>query len=127
MKHSLRYTATGLAAAACVAVLFAIVAYYYRHDPSQGGAPVCVFRYLTGFDCPGCGSQRAFHALLHGDVARAWGYNPFVFFAVPVAAFYAVAEAGRRRWPRFHRAVVHPRVLSLLLLAILAYWVARNL
>lgn len=123
----MKYAAAGLAVTACAAVLFGVVAYYYGHDPSDGGAPVCAFRYLTGYDCPGCGSQRAFHALLHGRVAEAWGYNPFVFFAVPAAVFYVIVEAGRRRWPRFHAGLTRPAVLLGILLAIAAYWVARNL
>ncbi len=27
--------------------------------------------------CPGCGTTRALHALVHGDVAAAFGWNPF--------------------------------------------------
>ena len=91
------------------------------------GAPKCTFKLLTGWDCPGCGSQRALHALLHGHIADAWGYNPFIFFAVPAAIFYAIVEYGRARWPRFHAAAIHPRILIPLLIAILAYWILRNL
>lgn len=87
--------------------------------------PKCVFKALTGHDCPGCGFQRALHALLHGDIAAAWRYNAFVFFAVPAGLFYVVVEAWRRRWPRFHEAVVSPLILTLILIAILAWWVAR--
>ncbi len=62
--------------AATVAVMLAVVAmfcwYYYTHDPLGGKAPRCLFKLITGYECPGCGSQRAFHSLLHGDIAAAW-------------------------------------------------------
>lgn len=37
--------------------------------------PPCPFRWLTGLQCPGCGSQRAFRALLEGHPLEAWSYN----------------------------------------------------
>lgn len=116
------------AAAALVLVVAAVFSiYYYKVDPAAGHAPRCLFRFLTGFDCPGCGSQRAFHALLHGHISAAWSYNPFVFFAVPAAAFYIVTESGRQKWPRFHARVVHPAVLTAVLVAIVGWWIGRNI
>lgn len=117
--------------AATAAALLAVAAifcwYYYNHDPLAGRSPRCLFRLLTGYDCPGCGSQRAFHALLHGDIASAWSYNPFVFFAVPTAVFYIIVENGRRTWPRLHARAVRPAILTAILLAIIAWWILRNL
>ena len=105
-----------------------LIYYYYTADPAASAmAPKCTFKLLTGWDCPGCGSQRAFHALLHGQVARAWHYNAFIFFAVPIAIFYAIVETGRRRWPRFHAACIHPAVLIPIALAIIAWWLLRNI
>jgi len=117
--------------AATVAVLLAVAAmfclYYYHHDPAGGHAPRCFFKMLTGYDCPGCGSQRAFYSLLHGDIAAAWSYNPFIFFAVPAAIFYIIVENGREAWPRLHSRSVHPAILTAILIAIIAWWLLRNL
>lgn len=41
------------------------------------GVP-CPFLALTGLLCPVCGSSRMGAALLRGDVAGAWGWNPFM-------------------------------------------------
>src|SRR5580693_9291812 len=50
-----------LAAVAVGAVLLELF------DPATSGIfPPCPFRYLTGWYCPGCGSLRAIHQLLHG-------------------------------------------------------------
>lgn len=36
----------------------------------------CSIKSLTGLDCPGCGMQRAFVALLKGDLASSLQYHP---------------------------------------------------
>lgn len=119
--------AIAVASVSIAIALFFVLAYYYSHDPAEGGAPQCLFRRLTGLDCPGCGSQRALHALLHGEIGKAWRFNPFVFFAVPVIVFYTYAEAVRRRRPKLYAAAVNPYLLSALLLAVLVFTVVRNL
>ena len=91
------------------------VAIYFRWNPaSHDFFPRCVFLNLTGLKCPGCGSQRAFHALLHGDVVAALRLN-------------ALAEWQRTRWPRFYVALSSPRVLCAIVLTVLLWWVLRNL
>lgn len=42
----------------------------------------CPFRELTGWECPFCGGTRLGSALLHGDVAAAFTYNPVVFVSL---------------------------------------------
>ncbi|MCM1068125.1 MAG: DUF2752 domain-containing protein [Muribaculaceae bacterium] len=113
--------------AAAVLALAAILLFYYFADPTWRWMPRCTFRALTGYDCPGCGFQRALHAALHGHIAEAWGYNPFVFFAVPVAVFYIVVEAMRVRFPRLHARANHPFILTGILVAIIAFWIGRNM
>ena len=117
------------AAAATIVLAVAAVActYYYFVDPAAGGAPSCLFHTLTGYDCPGCGSQRAIHALLHGRFASAWHFNPFIFFAAPAAAFYIVLDAGRTAWPRLHARATHPAILATILIALLLWWLLRNI
>jgi len=125
MKTGLNRTTLAVAAAA---IAFACFCWYYTtHDPDLGFSFKCTFRLLTGYDCPGCGSQRAFHALLNGDFASAWTFNPMVFFAVPAAVYYLVVEGGRYRWPRLYAASVNPYIVSAFFVAIIAFWIGRNL
>lgn len=61
----------------------------YLFDPSQGGFyPVCLFHRMTGLLCPGCGSLRAVHQLLHGHLARAFQYNPLLITFTPVGLWF---------------------------------------
>ncbi len=72
-------------------VLLAILA--ARFLPVLAVAPSCVFRTLTGFPCPACGSTRSLVHLAHGDIVHAFVMNPLtatcMFFAV-VYLFYSV-------------------------------------
>lgn len=45
--------------------------------------PKCMFKLVTGYDCPGCGFQRAMHAVLHGHIREAIQYNFFLLLAIP--------------------------------------------
>ncbi|MDE6853715.1 MAG: DUF2752 domain-containing protein [Muribaculaceae bacterium] len=112
-------------AAVAVLVLLCVAAYYYLVDPSAGFSFKCPFRLLTGYDCPGCGIQRALHALLHGDVSKAWHYNAFAFAAIPVALLYIAAEAWGNR--RLTAVLLHPVPVTVVFLGVIAWWVGRNM
>lgn len=71
--------ATAVSALGGVAVLRAL-------DPNAGGLWPCAFHAITGLHCPGCGLTRALHALVHGDIARAWAMNPLAMIALPLLA-----------------------------------------
>ncbi len=119
--------ATAAMAVAIVAAVAAVVAYYYRYNPVESYSPRCVVKYLTGYDCPGCGSQRALHALLNGDFSAAWHFNPYVFVSFPAAVYFIVVEAGRRRWPRLHRLSTSVPVIVAVFALTLGWWIGRNL
>ena len=70
--------------------------FYYFFDPgTHPGFLACPFRTLTGLLCPGCGSQRALHDLLHGDLAEAFSHNALMISALPLAGL----QFGLARWP----------------------------
>ena len=79
-------------------------------DPRASGLyPRCPFLLLTGLECAGCGSARALHALLHGDVVAAFRFNPLATVAAPFLLYAAAGalltdSAGRRRLPRLRLA-----------------------
>jgi hypothetical protein len=67
-------------AALAAAVLFLF-------DPATTGVyPPCLFRTFLGAQCPGCGSLRAAHQLLHGNFQQAWALNKPLLIALPLAA-----------------------------------------
>ncbi|SFR50127.1 Protein of unknown function [Robiginitalea myxolifaciens] len=65
---------------------------YYFWNPEGGAFPACPFERLTGLFCTGCGSQRALHDLLHGDIAGSFGHN----LLFPPAILLLVGHFGNR-------------------------------
>ncbi|WP_287211904.1 DUF2752 domain-containing protein [Muribaculum sp.] len=82
---------------------------------------------VTGFKCPGCGSQRAVHAILNGDMVTAWRMNAFLVAAIPVIAVMLVAELMRTRNRAFYKSVNSRVVVLSVLFLIVMWWVLRNI
>lgn len=120
-RRALPTLALGAAALAAAAVL-------RRIDPNAPGNPLpaCPFHALTGLYCPGCGSTRSLHALLHGDLATALAMNPLLVVALPLLAWMALDAAGLRlpAATRLRAIAGNPR---LWLYTLCGYWLARNL
>lgn len=89
--------------------------------------PRCWFHYFTGLDCPGCGSQRMVHALLHGDVAAAWRHNAFLLLLSPVLLFMAWLETQRTRRPRLYIRFYSVRTTLLFAFLLVGWGILRNL
>lgn len=61
---------------------------YFKFNPTEHSFFLsCPLRYVTGLECPGCGSQRAIHQLLHGNFKAAWGLNPFLILSIPLMLY----------------------------------------
>lgn len=105
---------------AAVAAL-AVIVYLAMFDPTVYPAPQCLFHRLTGLDCPGCGTQRAVHAMFAGDFGRAWSSNPALFFALAYVGLYALPL------PRLKAALTSGPAIYAVGAAILFWWVFRNI
>lgn len=112
-----------------VTVLLLVVGgIYYACDPSSSSLlPRCTFLSLTGYKCPGCGSQRALHALLHGDLVGALGYNAMLVMAVPWVGYCLYAETKRESNPRLYVRLHNHIFITLFLAVVLLWWVLRNI
>ena len=100
----------------------------YTFDPRDPGTyPICPFLGLTGYHCPGCGTLRALHQLLHGNVIGALGFNPLTVLSLPFIA-YSYAAGGDTRLPCAGTApCLHPTGwIWALLIGVIAFWVLRN-
>jgi hypothetical protein len=125
----LRTRAAPLAPLATTVAGAAALAYLAAVDPGQPGHyPLCPFRATTGLACPGCGTLRCLHALLHGHFAAAVGFNVLTVAAVPFVMWnYAAVIApvfGRNR-PR--PPVVPAWVSRVIVVVMFVFWVLRNI
>ena len=111
-----------------IAVLLVFGFIYFTLDPASSDLfPRCPFLQVTGYKCPGCGSQRAIHALLNGDIIGALGYNAMLIVAIPWIALCLFAEGQRTRRPRLYERLNAPLLVWLFLVAVLAWWLLRNI
>jgi len=74
----------------------------YLHNPSATPwMPRCPTYACLNVYCPGCGSLRASHHLLHGRVLTALDYNPLLVVALPLLAVLIFWEPAWSRRPWF--------------------------
>ena len=97
-------------------------------DPNQPGHyPTCPFLYITGYYCPGCGSLRAVHDLLHGDLHSALARNPLTLIATPYLIWSWITWLRRGLTGRPPRRMAPPWAIWTLLVVVMAFWLLRNL
>ena len=90
--------------------------------------PPCIFHHITGLYCPGCGSTRAIHALLHGDLLGALRFNPLTLLFIFILASYGIVYAIYLiKGKSFNASFINPVWIWLLLAVILLFWVLRNI
>jgi hypothetical protein len=110
----------GATAAAALAVLA-------TQNPTAGNLPRCPFHAVTGLWCPGCGTQRGLHALLHGDLVGAVGYNALMVLALPLVVYAYVAWASHAFGPRvLSKPRLPPVVMRFLPALVIGFAVVRN-
>lgn len=110
------------------AIVAAVVALRILDPATSGVFPPCPLRVLTGWYCPGCGSLRAFHQLLHGNLRNALALNPFAVLASPFLSYGMASHAAfvvrGRHLPRVFLPAPWIRALCV---AIVAFGILRNI
>ena len=125
MRHSCSKTIILTAAAILLSGLFLYI-YATTTPESSRLFPKCIFLQLTGFRCPGCGSQRVVHALLNGDIAAAFRYNAFLVLMIPYVSALAFATFFKNRVPGLYNVLCHPAVIAAILVLTILWWIFRN-
>lgn len=113
-----------------LALFVSAIIIYYSNNPTVGAwFPQCPVKLLTDYSCPGCGVQRAFHALLHGNLGQALAYNYFFVLSVPYFILACIAYLFKGKFSKnskFKR-IVEGKTLALIYVACYCVWfVVRN-
>lgn len=97
---------------------------YHYFDPSHSlVAPKCPFWLLTGYSCPGCGSQRAIHCFLNGRILEGIRYNYLLLPALVYVILLTVLPANGK----LHQKLTSATACWIVLAVFLLWWVVRNL
>lgn len=128
MEKTIRKRRSSVLLPIILSVAAILLAVYVYFDPSDTWwMPKCPVHLLTGLECPGCGSQRAIHALLRGNFAEAWHHNALLLTMMPLLGLMAYSEATRQKNPRLYRKLFHPAVIAGIIAIIAIFTVIRNL
>ena len=89
--------------------------------------PGCLFRALTGFTCPGCGTTRALHQLVHGNLSSAFQFNPLLILSLPflLYALLRYTNAVVRGEP-INRNSLPAGYIWAIFGIVLFFWIFRN-
>jgi hypothetical protein len=120
---------TGIYAVGILAGMISGGILYFRFNPAGSPLfPKCPFLMLTGLKCPGCGSQRAIHALLHLDFPAACSQNILLVATLPYLFLLIAAQVIRFFSPSatFPVRIQQPAVIWTYFTLVLLFWVARN-
>lgn len=112
-----------------VIVVAILVTVYFIFDPNVSSwFPKCVFHQLTGLDCPTCGTQRAVHAILHGEFLAALQVNPFIVISIPYGICLFFILIFKTSFTRKMRAILlHRYVVYTYCVIFVGWWILRNL
>jgi hypothetical protein len=119
-----RFLNTGL-----LVVFVSLAVLFFVLDPTKHNIfPRCLFNSVTGYYCPGCGSQRAIHSLLHFDIAGVVSYN-FLFIPAFLLILYHYLHPVLNRLfglklPNIFYFKSTPWIIFGF---IIAFWILRNL
>ena len=112
-----------------VILVIAGILYYVFNPSSDSWFFKCPFHLITGLQCPGCGTQRAIHCLLHGDAMEALSFNAFIVIIIPFFMLMAIGE-----WYNYHhwfdwinRFINNRYTMIALGVLTLGWWVVRNI
>ena len=111
-----------------ISIASAGLAVVFLFDPAQYAFyPICYFRAVTGWLCPGCGATRAMHQLLHGHVVEAARANLLIVAALPLTVWHGVRRV-KGSWVRQPVSLqVSPFWLWTIMAIVAVFTVIRNL
>lgn len=106
-------------------IILCLIFLYFSFNPEEYGFfPKCPIYSLTGYQCPGCGSQRSIHYLLNFKIFSALQQN----FLVPFFILY-IFLLMISKWLdlKFQAFLENQYMLYIILIIIITYLVLRNM
>ena len=113
-----------------VSLVLILGLFYFSYNPANTQFfPKCPVNYVTGLSCPGCGSQRAIHELLHLNFKQAFAYNPLLIAAIPYTALGIAfnTETLKTRYPKTRKFFYGQRALYVVLVVVILFFILRNI
>jgi hypothetical protein len=107
-----------------------LIAVYVNYNPSESFFfPKCPFYQITGFKCPGCGSQRAIHNLLNFEISKAFHHNCILVVSIPYVLFGVLLDNLKElstKMLKWRKILYGKTAIIVVFTTILSFWLLRN-
>ncbi|MDG1840874.1 MAG: DUF2752 domain-containing protein [Crocinitomicaceae bacterium] len=88
--------------------------------------PKCPIHYVTGLDCPGCGSSRCAKEMVSMNFSTAFKHNPLAFIAIPSLLIFSLFKIFDLR-VKNPSSFLEKKGAFIIFLAIVIFTIYRNL
>ena len=110
-----------------VVIVFLGVLYFLFNPADSNFFPKCPLKMISGLKCPGCGSQRAVHSLLHLDIVTAFKYNALLVLSLPIVIILGYAEIYRVKKPELYVKIHKVKYIFAYMIFVILWWICRNI
>ena len=102
---------------------------YTLIDPIALGLGIpCPFHAVTGLHCPGCGSQRAIHCAVRGDLSGVSANNVLLWPAVAIVIYHnGVQLYNRNASTPITNYLYKKRTAIIIVTIVILFWILRNI
>lgn len=112
-----------------VVIILVITGYYFLLNPYEQEYFFisCPFYKITGYQCSGCGSQRAFHEVLHLNFKEAFHQNALVLIAIPYFSLIFFTSFHQEKYAKLRQFLIGKKTILILFIFIILFGIFRNL
>lgn len=112
-----------------VVIILLITGYYFFLNPYEQEYFFisCPFYKITGFQCSGCGSQRAFHEILHLNFREAFHQNALVLFGIPYFSLIFFTSFFQEKFAKLRQLLIGKKTIIILFFIVILFGIFRNL
>ncbi len=112
-----------------VVIILLITGYYFFLNPYEQEFFFisCPFYKITGFQCSGCGSQRAFHEILHLNFEEAFRQNALVLIAIPYFSLIFFTSFFQEKFAKLRQLLIGKKTILVLFIIVILFGILRNL
>jgi len=106
-----------------------LVLLYYSVNPSEVNfLPKCPLYATTGIYCPGCGSQRATHYLLHLNFMGVMRQNVLYLLALILLVYHSIILLLNKFFNKHYNSILnYKKTPIIILIVVIMFWILRNL
>ena len=112
-----------------VIILLGVLSLYSFINPSEYNFfPKCPLYSYTGIYCAGCGSQRAIHQIINGNIITGIRHNYLLVLVFAVLIYKAGLFVLNKIYNKTHNDLLHkPMATKIILVLVLLFWALRNI